>query len=172
MDKLARGRIWTGADAKEAAIKRAAPAADILHLATHGVANRRAPLFSAVFLAPGDGDDGRLEVHELLGLELRASLVVLSACETAVQGGVGGALPAGEELVGLVAALLEAGASTVLATLWQVADAGAGRFSAAFYGALSAKGRAGAVRVAQAAVRKEFPHPFYWAPFVLTGDGT
>jgi CHAT domain-containing protein/tetratricopeptide (TPR) repeat protein len=168
---FAGGEALVGGAAKESRVKQAAATADILHLATHGEVNGRAPLFSGVYLAPGEGDDGRLEVHEILRSDFRASLVVLSACETAVQTGLAGTLPAGEELVGLVAALLEAGASSVAASLWQVADASTAQLFDRFYRALRGSGRAGALREAQLELRKVKPHPFYWAPFVLVGDG-
>ena len=97
-------------------------------------------------------------------------LVVLSACETALQAGVIGGLPPGEELVGLVGAFLESGASSVIASLWQVADASTARLFEAFYQALARSGRGEALRSAQRLLRQSMPHPFFWAPFVLVGD--
>ncbi len=165
-------RTWLGADAKEARLKKEIAQVDLLHLATHGEPNPRAPMFSALHLAPGDGDDGRLEVHEVLALDLHASLVVLSACQTAVQTGQRGELPAGEEFIGLVAALLEAGAASVVASLWSVADQSTAELMEGFYRALPREGRGQALRSAQRALRQKHAHPFFWAPFVLVGDGS
>src|SRR5207249_4774075 len=105
-------------------------------------------------------------------LDLHAALVVLSACQTAVQSGLRGALPAGEEFVGLVAALLEAGAASVVATLWSVADESTAALMESFYQAVAKRGRAQALREAQLELRKKMPHPFFWAPFVMVGDGS
>jgi CHAT domain-containing protein/Flp pilus assembly protein TadD len=169
---LPGGEVWLGADASEARLKGAVASVDILHLATHGEPNPQAPLFSALHLAPGEGEDGRLEVHEILRLDLRAALVVLSACQTALQAGLGAPLPAGEDFIGLIAALLEAGAASVLATLWPVADRSTAELMGTFYRALPQEGRAQALRSAQRALRRRHPHPFFWAPFVLVGDGS
>src|SRR3989442_13010845 len=72
-----------------------------------------------VALAPGGGQDGRLEVQEVFGLHLKADLVVLSACETGVGSGALADVPAGDDWVGLVRAFLHAGAAHVVATLWR-----------------------------------------------------
>jgi CHAT domain-containing protein len=55
---------------------------DILHFATHAQLNEDDPLSSAVLLAKDGNEDGRLEVREIFGMALKANLVVLSGCET------------------------------------------------------------------------------------------
>jgi CHAT domain-containing protein len=55
-------------------------------------------------LAPDDGDDGRLEVHEVFGATLYARLVVLSACQTAIGAGQLADVPAGDDWIGFVEA--------------------------------------------------------------------
>ena len=69
-----------------------------------------------------------------------------------------------------IGAFLESGASSVIASLWQVADASTARLFEAFYQALARSGRGEALRSAQRLLRQSMPHPFFWAPFVLVGD--
>jgi CHAT domain-containing protein len=90
---------------------------DILHFATHAKLNEDDPLSSAVLLAREDKEDGRLEVREIFGMELKAKLVVLSGCETGL-----GKLSTGDELVGLTRAFIYAGTPSVVASLWSVDD--------------------------------------------------
>src|SRR5256886_17224942 len=84
--------------------------------------SKQNPLFSYVDLAAGDAQDGRLEVHEVFGLDLAADLVVLSACQTGLGSGALADVPAGDDWVGLTRAFLHAGAAHVVATLWSVED--------------------------------------------------
>ncbi|GAA3840964.1 hypothetical protein GCM10022226_74230 [Sphaerisporangium flaviroseum] len=103
----------TGAAATEEAVARQAPGRPVVHLATHGLVYERAPHRSFVALA---GDD-LLTVGDVMGLNLAADLVVLSACHT----GRGTATAAGD-VVGLVRAALTAGARHVVVSLWPVHD--------------------------------------------------
>src|SRR5204863_97819 len=93
--------VLSGGAATEDAFRREAPTRRILHLATYGVLNKHNPLFSYVDLAPGGGQDGRLEVHEVFGLRLQADLVVLSACQTGLGSGALADVPTGDDWVGL-----------------------------------------------------------------------
>jgi CHAT domain-containing protein len=98
-------------------------------------------------------------------MKLRARLVVLSACETGL-----GKLRGGDEITGLTRTFLTAGADTVVASLWQVSDDSTAMLMEEFYrqmeGGLTP---AAALRESALAVRAKYPHPFYWAPFVVTG---
>lgn len=156
-----------GGQATEAAFKADAGSFRILHLASHGEYNPNNPLFSRLVLGPGGSDDGSLEVHEVYGLDLaQADLVVLSACETSL-----GARSRGDDVVGLNRAFIYAGTPSVVASLWSVNDQATGELMRAFYGHLEeGMGKAEALQAAQAEIRARYPHPFYWAPFVLTGD--
>jgi CHAT domain-containing protein len=118
---------YAGSAATEALFRREASGERILHLATFGVFNKQNPLFSYVELAPGEGQDGHLEVHEVLGLELAADLVILSACQTALGSGAIADVPAGDDWVGLTHAFLFAGASQVLALFAGAEPHGPGR---------------------------------------------
>ncbi len=161
-----------GEEAGEAALGEAVGGAGVVHVAAHGSFNAAAPLFSRLWLAPGEGEDGRLNVYEVYGLDLeRASVVVLSACQTQV-----GELSAGDEVVGLNRAFLY-GAPTVVASLWPVDDEATGVLMVSFYShLLEGKGKAEALQAAQEEVRRDeehpqWAHPYYWAGFVLSGDG-
>ena len=164
--------ILTGASASEASFKSAASSYDILHLASAGALNQLNPLFSHVALAPADGEDGRLEVHEVFGLELDGQLVVLSACETALASGARADVPAGDDWVGLSRAFLTAGASAVLATLWRVDDRSAAEFTKRFYrGLRDERAPQEALREAQLALLRDpaTADPYHWAAFALIG---
>jgi len=168
----ARAAVLTGAAATEHAFRLASPDAEIIHLATYGVLSKRNPLFSFVELASGEGDDGRLEVREALGMSLHARLLVLSACQTAVSSGTLGDVPSGEDWIGLVQAFLVAGATNVMGALWPVEDRATARLMDSFYGTLSAgSSEAEALAVAQRAAVRDgaTAHPFYWAGFAMFG---
>jgi tetratricopeptide (TPR) repeat protein len=160
--------VLLGAAATEDAVRRALerrPWWAAVHFACHGILHPQRPGRSALALTPAPPDDGFLSVAEIYGLRIRCDLVVLSACSTA-DGGVF----RGEGLVGLTQAFLIAGAPRVLGSLWDVDDEATRAFMEAFY----AKWREGlataaAVREAQGVVRRRWPHPRYWAAWVLWG---
>jgi CHAT domain-containing protein len=167
-----RAHLLVGARATKRVLRAAAPAQGIIHFATFGVLNKHNPLFSFVELAPQPGDDGRLEVHEVFGLDLHARLVVLSACQTALGSGALADVPAGDDWVGLVEGFLYAGATHVMATLWPVEDRATADLMTEFYtelaaGRLEAEALAGAQR--QALRNPATADPFYWAGFTLSG---
>lgn len=169
VEAIAKARPQTAmrlrSEASEVLIKREAGAFPLLHFASHGVFDSARPLDSALLLSPGSGEDGRLTVGELFKLRLNADLVTLSACETGL-----GKLGGGDDLIGLTRGFFYAGASSIIGSLWQVSDDATALLMTEFYRALEGKGRRAALREAQQAVRQAgFDHPFYWAPFQLTG---
>jgi CHAT domain-containing protein/Tfp pilus assembly protein PilF len=157
-----------GAAASEGAVVAGAEQAGILHLAAHAKLNPDNPLFTRIELAPDAEHDGHLDMHEVFGLDLsKTGLVVLSACRTQL-----GRLTGGDEIEGLTRAFLYAGTPAVMASLWNVDDESTALFMERFYTHLRrGAGRAEALRLAQAETRRKFPHPYHWAAFVLTGDG-
>ena len=165
-DRYAGADVLVRQDATETRTKSLIDGARLLHFATHGELNERDPLASSLLLAPGGGDDGRLEVREIFGLDLKAQLVVLSACETGL-----GQLSTGDELVGLQRAFLYAGSPAVVTTLWKVDDRASFALMREFYDQLAKLDAGQALQAAQRAAMKEFPHPFAWAAFGLTGVG-
>jgi len=150
-------------EATEARAKALLGTAGLVHFATHGELSEDDPLASALLMVPGGGEDGRLEVREVLGLDLHARLIVLSACETGL-----GKLSRGDDLVGLQRAFLYAGTPAVVTTLWKVDDRASFELVRIFYDQL-AGGAAQALRQAQLEAMKQYAHPFAWAAFVLTG---
>ena len=152
------------ADATEARIKKLAGSVGLIHFATHGELDESEPLSSAVLLVPGEGEDGRLEVREVFGLDLHARLVVLSACQTGL-----GKLLRGDEVVGLQRAFLYAGTPAVITTLWKVDDRATYELVRALYTRLETMGPAEALRQAQLETMRSYPHPYQWAAFNLTG---
>jgi hypothetical protein len=93
--------------------------------------------------------------------------VVLSACQTNL-----GDLSEGDELVGLTRAFIFAGTPSVIASLWSVEDESTALLMERFYTHLrEGAGKAEALRQAQIEVRDQDPNPYYWAAFVLSGDG-
>jgi CHAT domain-containing protein len=104
-------------------------------------------------------------VFDLYELDLAAEVVVLSGCGTGLS-----VVERGDELIGLVRGLLYAGAQTVVATLWDAQDESTARFMTAFYRYLpESADRAAALRSAMIELREVYPHPFHWAPVVLSG---
>ena len=157
----------TGAAATESAVRERAGQNRVVHVAAHGELNAGQPLFSRLFLGPDGQNDGSLTVGDIYSLPLtETDLVVLSACETSL-----GVNSAGEDVVGLVRALHYAGASSVVASLWEVNDRATAVLMGAFHRELSAgSSKAAALQAAQAETRAQYPHPFFWAAFVLNGD--
>jgi CHAT domain-containing protein/tetratricopeptide (TPR) repeat protein len=158
--------LLTGSATRAEFMKRA-PAYNVVHIAAHAELNSNSPLFSRILLSPDGGDSGAIEVREVYGMDLaRTSLVVLSACQTQL-----GEQSKGDDIVGLNRAFIYAGASSVIASLWTVDDEATSLLMKAFYGHLkNGMSKAAALQGAQAATRKKYPHPYYWASFVLTGD--
>lgn len=169
----ASGQTLIGGSATEDAFRRDAPTHRVLHLATYGILNKQNPLFSYVELAPGGGQDGRLEVHEIFGLTLAADLVVLSACQTGVGSGSLADVPAGDDWVGLTRAFLHAGAARVVATLWPVEDWPTASLMERLYREYAAgRDPVHALAVAQRAAlaAPATSHPFAWAGFIIVGS--
>jgi CHAT domain-containing protein len=110
-------------------------------------------------------------MREIYRLKLRAGLVTLSACETALGKDV-----TGEGVVGLARAFFYAGADAVLASLWNVDDAASAEWMGRFYeGVRGGQPPDAAARDAKLAFLRgggRLGHPYYWAPFVLSGEAS
>lgn len=159
--RFERAEIHVGSEGVRRAFLRRAPHASLLHFAGHGVFRRDNPLFSSLRLHDGD-----LYFLDLEPLQLRASLVVLSACRTAVGDGEFGLG------TGFTRGFLRAGAETLVAALWPVADRSARRLTTAFYDALAETAPPDALRRAALRRRAEGAHPADWAPFQAAGTGS
>ena len=151
--------VAEGSAATVERFKTEAVNADLLHVATHARFDEQAPLRSSLGLA-----DGELELVQVLGLKLRASLVILSACQTGV-----GHLDGAAGVVGFHRAFLAAGARRVVSSLWRVSDLGTALLMKRFFRQLRGHTPAEALRRAQQQLRRRYPHPAFWAGFRMDG---
>ncbi len=179
--------LYLGARATEAQVKQLSKSgklarARIVHFATHGlIAGETAQLAksraepSLILTPPATAsplDDGLLTASEVATLKLDADLVILSACNTAAGGTVGG-----DAFSGLARAFFYAGARALLVSHWYVnSDATVALITKAFKAQKDRPGigRAEALRVAMSALIKSGgrnAHPANWAPFVVVGEG-
>lgn len=166
-----RRKIFLGKASTEEAVKRE-PLNHYrrLHFATHSLIDEKSPSRSAVVLALADDpeEDGLLELGEISDLDLDCDLVVLSSCQTGR-----GQLLTGEGIVGLSRAFLHAGAQSLVVSLWNVNDISTGQLMKGFYQQTASNvSNAFALREAKLQMlhsSKGTRHPYYWAPFILTG---
>jgi len=153
--------VLSDRQATVAALRAKVPGCGVLHLACHGMFRSDNPMFSSLKLG-----DGWLTAAEVLDLDLAGALVTLSACESGRNEVFGG-----DELIGLTRAFLGAGAATLVASLWLVQDETTAELMDKWYGHLhEGVGPAAALRQAQLELKDNFPHPYYWSPFVLMGQ--
>jgi CHAT domain-containing protein len=139
----------------------------VVHLSVHGTFNASDPLLSYLQFKEAPPDSGRLTAAEMFGLPLQKnSLVVLSACET-------GRVQASHanEVLGMVRSLLYAGAGNLVLSSWEVNAGSTKLWMESFYKAGQTNPPSEAARKALIAVKSqpEYSHPFFWAPFVMTG---
>jgi CHAT domain-containing protein len=159
---LPDAKLFVGEAASEAVLKSHGPASRIVHIATHGYFRQDNPMFSSIRLG-----DSYLSLYDLYHFKLPAELVVLSGCATGRN-----TVTPGDELMGLVRGLLQAGAQSLMLSLWDVHDASTRDFMIAFYSRLvEGMSKPLALQDAMAELRKSHPHPYYWAPFALIGKG-
>lgn len=142
-----------------------------LHFATHGLLNDKNPELSGIVLSMvnerGQPEDGYLTLRDIFRLDLPTHLVVVSACET----GVGQAVR-GEGLIGLTRGFMNAGAKSVVVSLWRVEDEATAELMQRFYAHMFGKNKispAAALRQAKLEMIGDY-HPYHWAGFVLQGD--
>lgn len=157
----------------------------VLHFATHGLVTApRAdcPARPALVTSFGDmGSDGLLSFREIFDLKLNADLVILSACDTAGMATVAASREAGVTtggnyaLDGLVRAFVGAGARSVIASHWPVPDDfdATKRLIGGVIDSRPGQELASALEGAQENLMDDpnTSHPFYWAAFIIVGDG-
>jgi CHAT domain-containing protein/tetratricopeptide (TPR) repeat protein len=188
-------KVYVGARASEGRVKNEARGFDIIHISAHGILDDDDAMYSRVELAGagrgGGGahgrprtrapaeegaEDGLLEAWEIMDLELDADLMVLSACETA-RGRIGN----GEGIVGLTWAMFMAGIPASVVSQWVVDEDATSELMYLFHENLS-KGRGTdparlhrAESLRQSSLKllssSRYGHPYYWAGFILIGDG-
>jgi hypothetical protein len=185
----AASQVVTGAAFNDTALLGGADRLDqyrVLHFATHGLVTSPRPDCPArpalvTSFAP-DGSDGLLSFREIFDLKLDADVVILSACDTAgsataaVSREAGIATGGNYALDGLVRAFVGAGARSVVASHWPVPDTydATKRLVGGLVGAQPGQPLAQALEQAQEKLMDDprTSHPFYWAAFIILGDGS
>jgi len=145
----------------------------VMHFATHAVLDGRHPELSGIVLTLVDDHgrrvDGFLRLHDIFNMKLSVDIVVLSACQTALGRDV-----RGEGLIGLTRGFMHAGASQVVASLWDVRDRSTAALMTELYAGLLQRGLTApaALRAAQIAMWKNprWRMPVHWAGFIVQGD--
>ncbi len=142
----------------------------VIHFSCHGFLDKNYPSRSSLVLSLSEGgqEDGFLQVQEIQALPMEPKLVVLSACQTGR-----GALTRGEGVLGLPRVFFYSGAESVLSSLWRVRDKQTAEFMKLFYQYLaSGKSKSHSLQLAKIEFikSKKYSNPFYWAPFVLSGE--
>jgi CHAT domain-containing protein len=160
-----KSAVYLRAEASKPRAVSLSPGFEMLHFAVHAELNEEDPMSSALLLAGEGKEDGRLRVGEIFSLNLKAGMVVLSACETGL-----GKLSNGDEMVGLTRAFIYAGTPSIVTTLWKVNDRSSYELMREFYANLKSGKKSEALRKAQLKTMAEFPEPFYWAAYQLTGE--
>jgi CHAT domain-containing protein len=166
-----RSKVLTGEGAREELVKSEGGDYALLHFATHAVLDDSNPMYSYILLShDAGGEDGRLEAREIMKLDLKAEMVILSACQTAR-----GRVAAGEGIIGMSWALFVAGSPTVVVTQWEVDAARSADLMIEFHRNLRQKRdgmtKAEALRLsALKLLHGPYSHPAYWAGFILIGD--
>jgi CHAT domain-containing protein len=171
LDALGGGILRLREEAAEAFLKNVdLHPVGILHLATHSVVDEENPEHSSIRLTPSPGGKGHFEVADILGLEkhgMEGKVVVLSTCESAR-----GQILRGEGVMSLARAFFQAGAHTVVASLWNVDDRDGMKLFERFYHYLGQGASvAAALRAAQRDRIADGAPVAAWAAFVVLGDG-
>lgn len=168
--------VVTGPDVDEAKLKKLSSDGSlkryrVIHFATHGLVVPQIPELSALVLSQlknetGD-EDGYLRMGEIVGLNMEADFVALSACETGL-----GKIYGGEGVVGLTQAFLVGGANGLSVSLWQVADESTFEFMVGMYGLVNEESMSYSRAISEMKrrfLKGRYEDPFFWAPFVYYG---
>ncbi|MEV7926698.1 CHAT domain-containing protein [Kitasatospora sp. NPDC088779] len=161
------GRAVLGAAATPSRFLNELGTSRYVHVAAHGAHNEWASWYQCLFLSPDPDNDGRVFAHDVLRTDLRGvELVTMSSCESAL-----GRYDMNDNLRGLPAAFLAAGASAVIGCLWPVHPDVATDFFAELYRQLCGDGdRRSAFRSAQCHTRTKYPAYRDWGSFCFIGD--
>ncbi|HEY2908117.1 MAG TPA: CHAT domain-containing protein [Vicinamibacterales bacterium] len=162
-----RNKVIANVLAPESDVKIAVRDFDIIHLSVHGKFDAAEPMLSYLSFTRGTADDGKLTAAEMFGLPLENSrLVVLSACETGRA-----EVTHGNETLGMVRALMYAGASTLVLSYWEVDSDATALWMETFYQAALTHPLPEAARMALVKVKSNpsYSHPYYWAAFAMVG---
>jgi len=159
---LPNAKLFLGENATEAVLRSHGKESRVVHIATHGYFRQDNPMFSSIRLG-----DAHLSLYDLAHFRMPAELVVLSGCATGLN-----VVTPGDELMGLVRGLLQAGAQSLILSLWDVHDESTRDFMIGFYTRWQqGLSKTKALQAAMLELRERHPHPFHWAPFSLIGKG-
>ncbi|MBZ4672764.1 MAG: tetratricopeptide repeat protein [Deferribacteraceae bacterium] len=163
-------QILLGLDASEENVKKAElEKYKYIHFATHAslpgfIAGIQEP-FILLSQVENHSEDGFLTLSEVSNLKLNADMVVLSACVT----GLGKEID-GEGIANFARAFEQAGAKSVVVSLWEVPSEPAVEFMKVFYTYLNLGfNRLESIRYTKRDIKLKYPNPYYWAVFVLYG---
>jgi CHAT domain-containing protein len=156
---LPNSMLFVGSEATCERLRTIGPESRSIHIAAHCYFRRDNPLLSSLRLG-----DCSLRLCDLYNLRMPVELLALSGCGTGLN-----VILEGDELVGLARGLLYAGVRTLLLTQWDVHDASTARFMQDFYFRLRQTEASEAFQQSVLALREEYPHPYYWAPFMIFG---
>lgn len=162
-------------EATEQRFKEVAGDYSVIHVASHGLINNEAPLYSRLLFAEEGLDslnDGSLLTRELFAMRAPADMVVLSACNSG-----SGDVVRGEGIISMANGFFYAGSKSAIMTLWLANDQSTGQLMNGFYKNL-AEGQSKSMALSTA--KREYmekadalqSHPYFWAHFVVNGDDT
>jgi CHAT domain-containing protein len=168
--KIVGGRLYKDDRASERSFKLNASRYAILHLPLHAFADDESPESSELLFTqpnPDSMDDGHFKAWELYGVQLKAQMVVLSACQTGR-----GKLQRGEGALSLAYAFFNAGVPSIVSSQWNAKDLPTSRIMENFYRNLKqGMSKAEALQKGKIEYLKQGdPHPFYWAHLIISGN--
>ena len=172
ISKYFDGKIFIDDFASETNFKKNAQKYDILHLAMHTILDDENPMYSKlVFTQIEDSlNDGLLNTHEIYNMNIKASMVVLSACNSG-----DGKFLKGEGVMSLARGFFYSGCPSLIMTLWTVEDLSGSVLMSSFYKYLSqnfpkdiALQQAKLEYLESADALKS--HPYFWSGYVVIGD--
>ncbi len=153
-------RRLSGEAATRTAFADAAKSASFVHVATHATFRQDNPMFSSFKLS-----DGYVTALDLFSMNCQTNLVTLSSCKSGLS-----EVSGGDDLLGLMRGFLYAGARSLMLSLWSVSDESTVLLMREFYQHWQAgASKSRSLQCAMKAVRKTYPNPFFWAPFILVG---
>lgn len=167
--------LLLGKEATERKLRASGKDYSIIHLASHGLLNEQAPLYSKLVFSPFDTDsinDGYLNTQELYAMKIPAEMVVLSACNSGL-----GDVVSGEGIISLANGFFYAGSKSLVMSLWTANDQSTATIIDSFYDELSqGKQKSDALRNAKLKFLAEADglrsHPYYWAHLVVNGNNS
>lgn len=165
-DLVSDTKILLSDEATEENFKAEATESQVIHLSTHSFLHNDKP-FIIFSKNQSNVEDGFLEMSEILNLKLAADLVVLSSCRSGL-----GNIDEAEGIIGMQKSFYEAGAKSIVVSLWDVNDKYTSLFMKSFYNYLSqGYDKSEALQKAKIYFKNNYSsNPYYWAAFVLSGN--